>query len=147
VRPVRGDLRGQVRQGDGLPAQGSRGVTGLLRLPGPALDPPADDEPDRIDVRHGAAADDQDEREWQPVGLPDDGVQADGSGLEEVAAVERLAAANEGDRRGTVCRWGGANQRRLNKPSSTTFDNSSKRLGEAELDLPQWPCWDLCPSA
>src|SRR5262249_58533773 len=93
------------------------------------LGSPADDQPNRIDVRHGAPADGEDEGERQPVGVSDDGIQADGIGIEEMAAVERLATVSEGDRRGAVCRWGGANQRRLTKPSSTTFDNCSPGSG------------------
>src|SRR5262249_3417372 len=125
VRPVCGHLPGQVRQGDGLPGQGPGGTAGVLRLPGGALGPPADDEPDRIDVRHGAAADAQDERQRVALGLPDDGVQADGGSREGLAAIERLPVAVEGYRRGPVCRWGGANRSRLKQPPSTTFDNSS----------------------
>src|SRR5262249_55393711 len=125
VRPARGDLPGEVRQGDGVPGQGPGGVAGLLRLPGGALGAPADDQPDRIDVRHGAAADDQDEGEREPVGLPGDGVQADGVGREELAVAERGKAAGQGHRRGAGCRWGGANRSRLRQPSSTTFDNCS----------------------
>ena len=56
VRPVRGDLRGQVPQGDRVPGEGSRRAADLLRLPGRALDAPADDQPDREHVRHGAPA-------------------------------------------------------------------------------------------
>ena len=67
----------------------------------------------------------QDERKRLSVGLLDDGVQADGIGSEEMAGAERLAVVSQGDRWGAVCRWGGANQRRLTQPSATTFDNSS----------------------
>src|SRR5262249_16380409 len=58
---------------------------------------------------------------------PDDGVQADGIGSEEVAAAERLAAVSQGDHRGAGCRWGGTKPRRLNTPSSPTFYNCSLR--------------------
>jgi hypothetical protein len=40
------------------------------------------------------------------VGLLNDGFQANGIGREEVAIVKRLAAVNEGNYRGAVCRWG-----------------------------------------
>ena len=40
--------------------------------------------PIEIDVRDGAAAARQDEGEREPDGVPDDGVQADGVGIEEV---------------------------------------------------------------
>ena len=36
--------------------RGRRRAAGVLRLPGRALDPPAHDQPDRVDVRHGQAA-------------------------------------------------------------------------------------------
>src|SRR5262249_32922726 len=125
VRPVRGDLPGEVRQGDGLPDQGPGRVAGLLRLPGGALGASAHDQPDRIDVRHGAVADGQDEGERVEGRLPDDGVQADGGGLEDLAVAGRGTVAVEGHRRGVVCRWGGANRSRLTQPPSTTFDNCS----------------------
>src|SRR5262249_4911481 len=79
----------------------------------------------RIDVRHGAVADGQDEGERVEGRLPDDGVQADGGGLEDLAVAEWVTVAVEGHRRGSVCRWGGANRSRLTQPPSTTFDNCS----------------------
>src|SRR5262249_12068020 len=100
-------------------------VAGLLRLPGGALGASANDEPDRIDVRHGAVADGQDEGERVEGRLPDDGVQADGGGLEDLAVAEWVTVAVEGHRRGSVWRWGGANRSRLTQPPSTTFDNCS----------------------
>lgn len=48
----------------------------VLRLPGGALGPSADDEPDRVDVLHGEAADEGHPRCGQPRGGPGDGVQA-----------------------------------------------------------------------
>ena len=47
VRPVRGDVRGEVPQGDGVPVEGSGGVADVLRLPGGALASHPDDQPDR----------------------------------------------------------------------------------------------------
>ena len=94
-------------------AEREPGIAGLLGLPGRALDSPADNQPDRIDVRHGASAVEQDEGKRLRLGVFDNGVQADGIGLEVLAAAQRLTAALEGHRRGTVCRWGGTNQRRL----------------------------------
>ena len=99
VRPVRGDLRGEVSEGDGVPGQGPGGVADVLRLPGRALDSHPHDQPDRVDVLDGAAAARQDEGERQPGGVPDDGLQADGVGLEEVAGVERLDAPARGHQR------------------------------------------------
>ena len=54
VRPVRGDVPGEVPQGVRVPGEGPRRAADVLRLPGRALDSPADDQPDRVDVRHGA---------------------------------------------------------------------------------------------
>ena len=45
-------LRGEISQSGRLTGQGSRGVADLLRFPGRALATPADDQSDRIDVRH-----------------------------------------------------------------------------------------------
>src|SRR5262249_21796718 len=95
-------------------------------LPGGALGASANDQPERIDVRHGAVADGQDEGERVEGRLPDDGVQADGGGREDLAVAEWVTVAVEGHRRGSVCRWGGANRSRLTQPPSTTFDNCSR---------------------
>src|SRR5262249_40215631 len=109
-----------------------------LRLPGGALGASANDEPDRIDVRHGAVADGQDEGERVEGRLPDDGVQADGGGLEDLAGGEWGTVAVQGHRRGSVCRWGGANRSRLTQPPSTTFDNCSS-LTAASISM----CWEM----
>ena len=62
---------------------------------------------------HGAFADEQDEGKRLTLGVLENGVQADGVGLEGLAVAQRFTAALKGHRRGTVCRWGGTNQRRL----------------------------------
>jgi len=46
----------EVAQGGREDHRGPRRIVGVLRLPGRALDPPAHDESDRVDVRHRAAA-------------------------------------------------------------------------------------------
>jgi hypothetical protein len=62
ARPLRHQVRVQVRQGCGLPGQGGPGgVAGLLRLPGRALEAREDAQSDREHLRHGAAADGEDE--------------------------------------------------------------------------------------
>src|SRR5262249_34734336 len=123
LRPVRADLRGEVPEGDGVPGQGPAGTADVLRLPGGALAAPADDERHRERVRDRAAADGQDEGHGDTGRVPDDGLQADGVGLAEVAGVERLASLGGGHRRGRVRERDQARGRRL-KPSSTTIDNT-----------------------
>jgi putative transposase len=54
-RGVREDLRHQVPQGRREDHRRPRRVAGFLRLPGRALDPLADDEPDRVDLLHRQA--------------------------------------------------------------------------------------------
>src|SRR5262249_9911651 len=68
-------------------------------------------------------ADGQDEGHGDTGRVPDDGLQADGVGLAEVAGVERLASLGGGHRRGRVRERDQAKGRRL-KPSSTTIDNT-----------------------
>ena len=51
----------QIRQGSDLPGQGSRRAADLLRLPGRALGPSADVQPDRERVRHGPTPDGADQ--------------------------------------------------------------------------------------
>ena len=53
---VRGRLRRQVAQGGREDHRRPRRAAGVLRLPRRALDPPADHEPDRVDLRHRPAA-------------------------------------------------------------------------------------------
>ena len=74
-------------EGRRVPDEGSRSALGLLRLPGRALDSPADDQPDRIHLRHGAVANETDQGERLSDRLPDDGLQADAIGIEEMAAL------------------------------------------------------------
>ena len=113
VRPVRGDVRGEVPEGDGVPGEGSRCVAGILRLPGGALGAHPDDEPDRERVRDGAAEARQDEGEREPGGVPGDGLQADGVGIKELAIVERFAAAGRGHQGDGLHRWHQGEARRL----------------------------------
>src|SRR5690606_16158492 len=76
--------------------QGPGRAADVLRLPGGALAAHPHDEPDRERVLDGAAASRQDEGEREPVGVPDDGLQADGDGIKEVAIVERIEAPARG---------------------------------------------------
>ena len=50
----------------------------VLQLPSRALAAHPHDESDRADVRYSATANGEDQRKWEPRGLPDDGIQADG---------------------------------------------------------------------
>ena len=52
---VRRRVRRQVAQGGGEDHRRPRRAAGVLRLPGRALDPPADHQPDRVDLRHRPA--------------------------------------------------------------------------------------------
>ena len=54
VRRLHRELRAEIREGGRLPEQGSRHAARLLRLPGRALEAPADDQPDRKHLRHRA---------------------------------------------------------------------------------------------
>ena len=63
---VRGRLRGQVAQGGGQDRRRRRGPAHLLRLPGRALDPFEDHQPDRVHLRHRAPADQGDQRRRAP---------------------------------------------------------------------------------
>ena len=65
-----------------------------------------DDDPDRERVLDGASAARQDEGEREPDGVPDDGFQVDGIGLEGVAGPERLEAAARGHPGGGLHRDG-----------------------------------------
>ena len=88
------NLRGEVPEGRRVPDEGSRRAPDLLRLPGRALDSLADDQPDRVHLRHGATTNETDQGERLSDGLPDDGLQADAIGLEEVEALERRDIVN-----------------------------------------------------
>ena len=66
------------------------GAARLLRLPGRALEAPADDQPDREHVRHGPPAASPDQGQRQPHRLPHDGLQAHAVRSQEMAAAQRL---------------------------------------------------------
>src|SRR5690606_5891362 len=90
LRRLPGELRGEVSQGDRVPGEGPRRAALVLRLPGRALEAPADDEPDRIDVRHDPAAASKNERQRQPRRLADDDVQTRRERREALATAQRL---------------------------------------------------------
>ena len=64
-------------------------AAGVLRLPGGALDASAHDEPDRVDVRHGAVARRRDQGGGLPHGGPGDRVQAAAGGAGALAPPQR----------------------------------------------------------
>ena len=87
-------LRGEIPKGRRVPDEGSRSSPGLLRLPRRALDSLADDQPDRIHVCYGAAANKTDQGVRLTGRLPHDGLQANAIGIEEVEALERHSSAH-----------------------------------------------------
>ena len=104
LRSVPRDLRGEVPQGRGVPGQGPSGALGLLRLPGRALDAPADDQPHREHVRHGATAASPHQGQRLAHRLPDDGLQAHAVGRQEMATAQRFQAAARRDRWSSIQR-------------------------------------------
>ena len=64
-RHVRPAVRGEVSQGRQEDHRRRGRAAGVLRLPSRALDPPTDDEPDRVDVRDRAATDEGNQGSWQ----------------------------------------------------------------------------------
>ena len=75
-----------------------------------------DDEPDRVGVLDGAAAARQDEGEREPVGVPDDGLQADGESASKKWRALNGSTAPGRDLRGEVRRRDRGEARRLNPP-------------------------------
>jgi len=63
LRRLPGELPGEVPQGDRVSGEGPRRAADVLRLPGRALETPADDEPDRVDVRHDPVTSSKNERQ------------------------------------------------------------------------------------
>ncbi len=112
------DLRGEGPEGDGVPVQGSRRAADVLRLPGGALDAHPDHQPDRGCVLDGAAAARQGEGQREPVGVPDDGGQADGGCIKRLAVVERFAVAGRGRQGDGFHRRCQGEARRLKNPQT-----------------------------
>ena len=133
----RGDLRGQISQGDWMPLEGSRRVVDLLRLPGRTLDPLAHDQSDREHVRDGPPAASAHQGERFSHGLPDDGLQADAVGVQEMAAAKQYAAHARSDRRSSVHRRNQTpSNRRLKNFPSTTSCNISREHVPLPYNLP-----------
>ena len=92
VRLVCTHLRGEILQGGRVPEKGPGCPLGLLRLPCRALDSPADEQSDRVHLRHGAATNEADQGERIEDRLPDDGLQTDAIGLQAVEIAQRFRA-------------------------------------------------------
>ena len=89
IGSVRGRVRGEVPEGDGLLGGGPGGVADVLLLSRRALDAPADDEPDRVAVRDGQAPAASDEGCGLPDEGPADGLQAAGDGFHDASPASR----------------------------------------------------------
>src|SRR5262249_6225686 len=103
---------------------------------------PANDECDRERVRDGAAADGEDEGNGKPASMPDDGLQADGVGVAELAGLERLPTPGRCHQGSCIRGWGSGRGRRLMTSASTTIDNippAGAALHDFDLSL----CNDL----
>ncbi len=85
--------------------EGPGGAADVLRLPGGTLAAPANDEPDREHVCHGAPADGENERLWIAPGHADDGVPPGAVRPGSLAGAERIRPAGRGDRRHSVRQW------------------------------------------
>src|SRR5258708_2943677 len=112
VRRLPREVPSEVSEGVGVLKDGSGGTAGLLRLPSRALEPFAEHQSDRIDVRDGAAATPQDEGERNPKGLFDDGVQTGAIGGAELASIERTTYAASLVHGEDIRRWSDAGKGR-----------------------------------
>jgi len=88
-RDVCREVWGQIREGCHLPDQGPGRAADLLRLPGRALGPLADVQPDRERVRHGQASHRPHQGRAVAGHGPANGVQAGDDGGEDLAPAER----------------------------------------------------------
>jgi putative transposase len=98
-RGLRARLRRQVAQGGGQDHRRRRGAAVLLRLSGRALAAPEDQQPDRVDLRLGAATDPGDQGARVQGRRAGDGVQAPGGGPGPLASRQRPAPGRAGPRR------------------------------------------------
>ena len=76
VRPLPGKVSGQVPRRVRVSLEGSGRAVDVLRLPGRALEAPANNQPDRVDVRHDPLTPSPDQGEWHSTNEPGDDVQA-----------------------------------------------------------------------
>ncbi len=112
LRPLHRKVQGEVPRRCRLPGERPRRAPGLLRLPRGALDPPTDDKPDRIHVRHRASPSPTYEGKWNTCSVSRDGLQARTCRGEKLATIELPASALEDSRGLQLCRWNHAREGR-----------------------------------
>lgn len=112
LRPVSADVRAEVPQGVRVSRQGPRRALDVLRFSGRALDSPTNHQPNRIDLCHGTAANETNQRQRLPPCLSDDGLQADAIGVQELASAEWLRNPPRRNSRNPFHRRNQANPRR-----------------------------------
>src|SRR5262249_45948711 len=111
-----------------MPPQRSRRAADVLRFPGRALDPLADDQPDRIDLCDHPATPSPDQGQRHTEGESDDAVQARPGCSEKMAAPARLRAVNACSGRKGFPGWSVTGRRLIQNRWNTRFDNTSSRL-------------------
>src|SRR5262245_20016419 len=95
---LRRRLRSQVSEGGRQDHQRPRRAAGVLRLPRPALDPPAHHQPDRVDLRHRPAPSARHQRPRLPRRRHRDGLQAHRVRSSQVARRQRTPPRRTGPR-------------------------------------------------
>ena len=138
---VRGRVRSQVAQSGGQDQRRSGRAAGVLGPPRRALDPPADHEPDRVDLRHRPAP----AAGYQGTRLPGrrggNGVQADRIGRNSVAVCERTSPGRPGPCRRHLQQ---RKTRRTTRPPRSTRRRPSSRMRHADpqvLTIAPGPGW------
>jgi transposase-like protein len=121
LRPIPEDLRSEISQGGGMPGQRPGSIADLLRLPGGALDSLADDQPDRVHLRHRAATHQENQGMRIEKGVPDDGLQTHAICFQEMASAQRLGADARSPPRNVFHRW---NQSPRSRRLKTAVHNS-----------------------
>ena len=91
LRPLPGPLPGQISQGLRVSAQGPRRDVCLLRFPGRPLGAPTNDQPDRIDLRHGPPSHAPDQSLWLTRHGFDHGLQTGNPGRKALASSQQLS--------------------------------------------------------
>ena len=123
-------ISGKVRRRLRMSPQGSRGIANVLRLPGGALDPPADDQPDRIDLCDDPATPSPDQGQRHTESEPDDDVQARPSRSEEMAAPAWLGTSDAYSARKDFRGWSVTGRRLVQPAWNTTFRSEERRVGK-----------------
>ncbi len=115
--------------------RGPRHAAGVLRLPGRALDPPAHNQPDRVDLRHRPAPPARHQRPRLARGRRRDGVQAHRIRAGPLARSERTAP------RGSRRRRRDLHQRQTRRTTRRIRRRSASRVTRPStgLDYCSWP--------